>query len=101
MKGDYLHNTLIKFLVKANECGFDVVPIIFDGAPTNVKVAKKLLKLKNESKNNTSISAAALKLKTSFEYEWQIYFVMFCSFLIIKNWGIICSKKTMNVCIPN
>ena len=29
---------------------FDVVPIIFDGVAMNAKVAKKLLKLKNESK---------------------------------------------------
>ena len=34
---------------KSKERGFDVVPIIFDGASTNVKVAKKLLKLLNEN----------------------------------------------------
>ena len=50
LKADYLHKILIKFLVKAKEYGFDVVPIIFDGEATNAKVAKKLLKLKKESK---------------------------------------------------
>ena len=65
LKGDCLHDILIKCLFKAKG-GFDVAPIVFDGVATNVKIAKKLLKLKNESKNNTSNSAATLKLETIF-----------------------------------
>jgi len=35
---------LLSSLDKANEAGFTIVPIIFDGASTNVKTVKKLLK---------------------------------------------------------
>ena len=42
LKGDYLHKILIWYLVKAKECGFDMVPIIFDRASENAKVAKKI-----------------------------------------------------------
>ena len=47
LKGDHLHQILISCLEKAKECGFDVVPIIFDGASTKIRVANELLKLLN------------------------------------------------------
>ena len=52
---------------KAKECGFYVVSIVFDGASTNVKVAKKIRESLNENENDKLIPVAQLKLKTSFE----------------------------------
>ena len=102
LKGDYLHKILIKNLVKVKEYGFDVAPVIFDEAVTNVKLAKKLLKLKNESKNNTSISAAMLKLETSFEHEGKIYLVVCFHYSHAQNFEeYFAQKNKMIICIRN
>ena len=78
-----------------------MVPIIFDGASTNVKVAKKLLKLLNENEEGKFVSAAELKLQTSFKHGGQTYFVVFCIIHIIKTHKILCSKKEMIFIVPN
>ena len=68
LNSKYLHRTLISYLSKAKECGYEVLPIIFYRASTNVKVAKEWLKQANE-KNEEASSIAELKLKTNFQYK--------------------------------
>lgn len=84
LNSEYLHRTLISCLSKAKECGYEVLPIIFDGASTNMKVVKELLKQVNE-KNEEPSSIAELKLKINFQYENRSYYVMLCIVHIIKN----------------
>lgn len=45
LKVEYLHAKLISFIDRAQECGFNVRFIIFNGASTNCEVVRKLLKV--------------------------------------------------------
>ena len=81
---EYLHDILISCLDKAQECGFNVVPIVFDGASTNCKVVRKLLKALNFSAGGKPAPLAELNLQTYFICKENKYFVLFCIVHIIK-----------------
>ena len=43
MKMDHLTDKLLECLNKSDHCGYEIVPIILDGAPVNSKLARCLL----------------------------------------------------------
>ena len=44
LKQDFLHKVILSCLEKTKEYKFEIIPIVFDGASINVKVARMLLK---------------------------------------------------------
>ena len=70
-KGDYFHKILISWLEKVKECGFDVVPIIFDGASTNKKVAKKFWNYSIISKIVNKFQHLNWNLKQGFNADYK------------------------------
>ena len=84
LKAECLHNMLTHCLNKANECNYEIIPIIMDGASVNVKVAKKLLRPLNAEMEGNKVCVAEIKLCTSFIHNGKTYFILFCIVHIIK-----------------
>ena len=72
-------------LDKANEAGYAIIPIMFDGASTHVKTVKKLLKEIRSINAEYSNTMPELKLETYFLHDGKKYFVLFCMVHTIKN----------------
>ena len=68
LKHECLHQILLSSLDKAARCGFEMLPITMDGASTNVKVARMLLKELSVKVAGKATPTVQLKLKTSFIY---------------------------------
>ena len=60
------------------ECGYEMLPIILDGASTNVKLVKTTNKVLNPTTNGKPTPATQLKQETSFLCKGQEMFPIFC-----------------------
>ena len=84
LKHEYLHQILGSCLEKADRTGFEILPIIMDGASVNVKVARMLLDELSEKVHGKSTPIPELKLKSNFTRNRKVHFVLFCMVYLIK-----------------
>ena len=71
-------------LEKSKECGFQVLPVSFDGHTTNAKCGKLLLIAINSMTYEKLTLKAQLRLKVSFEHEIEEHFSTFYLLRMIK-----------------
>ena len=81
MNGDYLRSLIMPCLDKDRYSGFETPAVVFDGASTNSKVVRKLLKQKVINPIHKTTSLPELKLEIFFLYKENKYFFYF-EFLI-------------------
>ena len=84
LKEDHLHKKILLCLDKKSECKFEIILIVMDGASTNVKVARMLLKEKSQNSNGKSTRIVSLKLEKSIVHNDKIYFMLFFIAHLIK-----------------
>ena len=84
LKAGHLYRIFLSYLDKASECNVEIIPIVMDGASTNVKVARMLLKETSQNLNGKPTPIVSLKLETSFVHNDKIYFMLFFIAHLIK-----------------
>ena len=106
IKTEHLIEKLLELLNKIDNCDYEIVPIILDGAPVKIKLARNLRPFENPNDDMNKMKLAGLKLKLHFAHNGKKRFILFCSVHVVKCMRNCLCKKILfsnilvELCLP-